>query len=46
MDDAAELGEVPGRAHDIVGQEGWEEVADFALDWAEQHARPVAAGPA
>ena len=24
----------PGRPHFIIGQEGWEEVADFALDWA------------
>jgi pimeloyl-ACP methyl ester carboxylesterase len=26
--------EFPGRSHYTVGQEGWEEVADFALDWA------------
>jgi alpha-beta hydrolase superfamily lysophospholipase len=26
--------EFPGRSHYIVGQDGWEEVADFALDWA------------
>lgn len=26
--------EFPGRSHFILGQEGWEEVADFALDWA------------
>ena len=24
----------PGRSHYTVGQEGWEEVADIALDWA------------
>lgn len=24
----------PGRSHFTVGQEGWEAVADFALDWA------------
>jgi pimeloyl-ACP methyl ester carboxylesterase len=24
----------PGRSHFIVGQKGWEEVADFVLDWA------------
>ena len=29
--------EFPGRSHYIVGQDGWEEVADYALDWAEQH---------
>lgn len=28
----------PGRSHYILGQEGWEQVADFALDWA---ARPI-----
>ncbi|MGW5665088.1 alpha/beta hydrolase [Streptomyces sp. NPDC003758] len=26
--------EFPGRSHFIVGQSGWEEVADFALAWA------------
>ena len=26
--------EFPGRSHYTVGQDGWEEVADFALDWA------------
>ena len=26
--------EFPGRAHYIIGQEGWEEVADYALTWA------------
>jgi len=26
--------EFPGRSHFIVGQDGWEEVADFALEWA------------
>jgi pimeloyl-ACP methyl ester carboxylesterase len=29
--------EFPGRSHYTVGQEGWEEVADYALDWAVQH---------
>src|SRR4051794_16761199 len=24
----------PGRSHYTLGQEGWEEVADYALDWA------------
>jgi alpha-beta hydrolase superfamily lysophospholipase len=28
--------EFPGRTHFICGQPGWEEVADFALDWAER----------
>ncbi|RYG75271.1 alpha/beta hydrolase [bacterium] len=26
--------EFPGRCHFICGQQGWEEVADYALDWA------------
>jgi pimeloyl-ACP methyl ester carboxylesterase len=26
--------EFPGRSHYTLGQEGWEEVADYALDWA------------
>lgn len=30
--------EFPGRSHYIVGQGGWEEVADFALEWAVKHA--------
>ena len=28
----------PGRSHFTVGQDGWEEVADYALDWALEHA--------
>ena len=37
--------EFEGRSHyDVVGGEGWEEVADYALEWAVEHAaaRPVA----
>jgi non-heme chloroperoxidase len=30
--------EFAGRTHRIVSQDGWEEVADFALDWATEHA--------
>jgi pimeloyl-ACP methyl ester carboxylesterase len=31
------------RSHYTLGQDGWEEVADYALEWAEEHAkRPVA----
>ena len=26
-------------SHFIIGQDGWEEVADYALDWATEHAR-------
>jgi pimeloyl-ACP methyl ester carboxylesterase len=33
-----EYKEFPGRSHFIIGQEGWEEVADYALDWAAGHA--------
>jgi pimeloyl-ACP methyl ester carboxylesterase len=37
--------EYPGRSHySVIGGEGWEEVADYALEWAEAHAvtRPAA----
>ena len=30
--------EFPGRSHFIIGQEGWQEVADYALNWAADHA--------
>ncbi len=30
------------RSHFTCIDAGWEEVADFALDWAERHARPAA----
>jgi hypothetical protein len=29
----------PNRSHWTCIQAGWEEVADFALDWAAEHAR-------
>jgi alpha-beta hydrolase superfamily lysophospholipase len=29
--------EFPERSHFTLGQVGWEEVADFALEWAESH---------
>jgi non-heme chloroperoxidase len=32
-----EYKEFEGRTHHIVGQMGWEEVADYSLDWAEKH---------
>jgi alpha-beta hydrolase superfamily lysophospholipase len=39
-----EYKEFPGRSHFTIGQEGWEEVADYALAWATEHAAdPVAA---
>jgi pimeloyl-ACP methyl ester carboxylesterase len=34
-----EYKEFPGRVHFTIGQSGWEEVADYALDWAVEHAR-------
>jgi len=34
-----EVKEYEGRAHLLPAQEGWEEVADYALDWAIEHAR-------
>jgi pimeloyl-ACP methyl ester carboxylesterase len=37
-----EYKEFPGRSHFTVGQDGWEEVADYALDWAVEHARTTA----
>ena len=30
--------EFPGRCHFTIGQDGWEEVADYAIDWATEHA--------
>lgn len=33
-----EYREYPDRTHWTIGQDGWEEVADFALDWAVRHA--------
>jgi pimeloyl-ACP methyl ester carboxylesterase len=31
--------EFAGRSHYTVGQDGWEEVADYALEWAVDHAK-------
>lgn len=36
-----ELLAMPGRSHNTVGQEGWEQVADTVLAWALEHTRPV-----
>ena len=33
-----EYKEFPGRPHYTVGAPGWEEVADYAIEWAEAHA--------
>lgn len=35
----AEYREFPGRTHFIVGQDGWEEVADYALSWSVRNSR-------
>jgi pimeloyl-ACP methyl ester carboxylesterase len=35
-----EFHEFPGRSHFLICEPGWEEVADFALGWARQNARP------
>jgi alpha-beta hydrolase superfamily lysophospholipase len=37
-----EFKEFPGRSHFIAGEKGWEEVADYALDWAVEHAQASA----
>jgi len=42
---ATEHREYPGRCH-FPGQDGWEEVADFALSWAGEHANRAVANPA
>jgi len=39
-----EYREFPGRSHYTIGQPGWEEIADYAIEWAEQHA--VVSAPA
>ena len=41
-DAITEYKEYPDKPHFGIGIEGWEEIADFALDWAEKHARSVA----
>jgi hypothetical protein len=40
-----ELKAFPGRAHYTIGQDGWEEVADYALTWATKHARSTESLP-
>ena len=32
-----EIKEFPGRSHLMPAQQGWEEVADYALAWAGKH---------
>lgn len=38
--------EFPERTHFILGQQGWDEVADYAISWAEAHSlnRSMAVG--
>ena len=37
-DTITEVHEFPGRSHWTCGEPGWEDVADYALDWAVAHA--------
>ena len=32
-----EIKEFPGRSHLMPAEQGWEEIADYALPWAETH---------
>ncbi len=41
-DTITEIKEYEGRAHLMPAQEGWEEVADYAISWAAEHARTAA----
>jgi pimeloyl-ACP methyl ester carboxylesterase len=43
---ATELKEYPGRPHFMAGLDGWEEIADYGLNWALEHARTTASTPA
>jgi pimeloyl-ACP methyl ester carboxylesterase len=38
--------EFPGRSHYIIAEKGWEEVAQYAIDWAESIAVKATKGPA
>jgi pimeloyl-ACP methyl ester carboxylesterase len=40
---ATELKVYPGRPHFMAGLDGWEELADYALNWALEHSRSGAA---
>ncbi len=37
--EVTESKEYPGRTHFTAGMAGWEEVADYALNWAREHAQ-------
>jgi len=41
---ATELKVYPGRPHFMAGPDGWEELADYALNWTLEHASAHAAG--
>lgn len=41
-----EYHEFPGRSHWTCAEPGWEEVADYALTWALEHAEPLRAATA
>ena len=43
-DTVTEIKEYEGKAHLMPAQEGWEEIADYALDWATEHAKAPPAG--
>ena len=43
-DTITEVKEYEGRAHLLPAQDGWEEVADYALEWALSHARATTKG--
>jgi hypothetical protein len=38
-DTVTERREYEGYAHLLPAQKGWEDIADYALDWALRHAR-------
>jgi pimeloyl-ACP methyl ester carboxylesterase len=40
---ATELKEYAGRTHFMAGMDGWEEIADYALNWALEHRRAAEA---
>jgi pimeloyl-ACP methyl ester carboxylesterase len=43
---ATELKEYPGRPHYMAGLDGWDEIADYALNWALEHQQaPAASAP-
>jgi len=42
---ATESKEYPGRTHFTAGMDGWEEVADHALNWALEHVQTTTAKP-